>query len=92
MERMKETKRVEQPQQISCRIRVRGQLGADWADWFEGLVVTPQPDDTTLLEGDLRDQPALYGLLAKVRDLGLSLISVDVCAARRGAGEFPTTP
>jgi hypothetical protein len=58
-------------------IRLEGQLRAEWADWFEGLSVTLQPDGTTLLTGPVIDQAALYGLLKKVRDLGLLLISVN---------------
>ncbi len=50
-----------------------------WTDWFEGLSVTLQPDGTTLLSGPVVDQAALYGLLKKVRDLGMPLISVNQC-------------
>ena len=58
-------------------IRLEGQLRAEWADWFAGLSVTRQSDGTTLLSGPVVDQAALYGLLKKVRDLGLPLISVN---------------
>jgi hypothetical protein len=80
-ERTKGTAGTKQPEQLTCRIRVDGQLGPEWSDWFDGLAVTPRPDNTTLLAGSVRDQPALHGLLVKVRDLGLSLISVDVAGA-----------
>ena len=59
------------------RVRVQGQLGPEWSGWFTGLTVSPEPDGTTLLAGRLADQAALHGLLAAIRDLGLSLISVE---------------
>ena len=57
-------------------IRIEGRLDAQWQDWFDGMSVTLEADGTTLLSGPVPDQPALYGLLRKVRDLGLPLISV----------------
>lgn len=57
-------------------IRVKGLLDARWTAWFEGLRLERQTDGTTLIHGPLVDQAALHGLLARVRDLGLSLISV----------------
>jgi hypothetical protein len=57
-------------------IRVEGHLNARWADWFDGLSLTQESDGTTVLSGSVMDQAALYGLLAKVRDLGLPLIAV----------------
>lgn len=59
------------------RIRVKGQLDAYWSDWLEGLNIAPQAAGETLLCGLVTDQAALYGLLKKVRDMGLGLISVD---------------
>jgi hypothetical protein len=58
------------------QIRLKGHLGREWADWFEGLTITLEEDGDTLLTGPLVDQAALHGLLKKVRDLGLSLVSV----------------
>lgn len=58
------------------QIRLKGQLGPQWTDWFEGLAITPIDDGDTLLTGPIVDQAALYGLLRKVRDLGLPLLSV----------------
>jgi hypothetical protein len=58
------------------RIRVEGHLKSYWSDWFEGLVISTEEDGDTSLCGPVRDQAALYGLLAKVRDLGLNLVSV----------------
>ena len=59
------------------QIRIEGQLGQQWTDWFDGLSITPGEDGTTLLMGPVIDQSALHGLLKKVRDLGASLVSVN---------------
>jgi hypothetical protein len=59
------------------QIRIEGHLGADWADWFEGLTITLEKNGDTLLTGQVIDQAALHGLLKKVRDLGLTLVSVN---------------
>ncbi len=59
------------------QIRVQGVLDEKWSDWFEGLIVTPQADGKTLLTGPVRDQAALHGILARIRDLGLPLLSVE---------------
>jgi hypothetical protein len=58
------------------QIRIKGNLDPQWSDWFDSLAITPQPDDATLLVGPVADQPALHGILAKIRDLGLPLLSV----------------
>ncbi len=57
-------------------IRLKGHLDDKWADWFEGLTITREDNGETLLRGPVVDQAALYGLLRKVRDLGLPLLSV----------------
>jgi hypothetical protein len=57
-------------------IRVKGNLEPVWADWFDGFTVTRQANDETVLTGPVPDQPALHGLLAKIRDLGLPLLVV----------------
>ena len=59
-------------------IRVQGQLDSHWSTWFEGLTLTPLGNSETLIAGPIQDQAALHGILAKIRDLGLQLISV-VC-------------
>lgn len=59
-----------------CRIRVQGRLDQRWASWFDGLTISHDGDGTTLLQGPVADQAALHGLLQKVRDMGLPLISV----------------
>jgi hypothetical protein len=58
------------------QIRVQGELDERWAAWFDGLTVTAASDET-VITGLVADQPALHGLLIKVRDLGLRLISVN---------------
>jgi hypothetical protein len=58
------------------QIRVKGTFDSKWSDWFDGLTITPQADDETLLAGTVADQAALHGLLAKIRDLGLPLLSL----------------
>ena len=57
-------------------IRLKGHLDTRWTDWFEGLSLTHASDGTTMLSGPVVDQAALYGVLRKVRDLGLPLVSV----------------
>ena len=62
-------------------IRVSGHLGHQWADWFEGMNVTQDFDvkgcPISILSGNITDQSALHGILAKIRDIGLSIISVN---------------
>jgi hypothetical protein len=57
-------------------IRIEGHLDTRWAAWFDGLTLTHETDGTTVLHGPVVDQAALHGLLQKVRDLGLPLVSV----------------
>jgi len=57
-------------------LRVKGVLDGEWSEWFEGMVVQPQPGGETLLAGPVADQAALHGLLHKIRDMGLPLLSV----------------
>ena len=57
-------------------IRIKGHLGREWTDWFEGLAVTLEVNGETLLTGPLVDQAALHSVLKKVRDLGVPLLSV----------------
>ncbi len=58
-------------------IRVEGRLPGDWSDWFEGLEILCDPPGQSVLAGFLPDQSALHGVLAKIRDLNLKLVSVD---------------
>jgi hypothetical protein len=74
-------------------IRTQGHISDRWSDWFDGVTLEHQPDGTTLLRCPALDQAALHGLLAKVRDLGLPLISVTSIATPSDPDTTPdTTP
>lgn len=60
-----------------CEIRVKGHLEDRWSEWFGGMIITLEKDGETLLTGPVSDQAALHGLLKRVRDLGLTLLSVN---------------
>jgi len=62
------------------QIRIKGHLGQEWTDWFGGLTITLEENGETLLTGPVADQAALHGLLRKIRDVGMPLLSV-VCVA-----------
>ena len=64
-------------QPMVYQIRIEGHLGHQWTDWFEGLAITLEDNGETLLTGPVVDQAALHGLLRKVRDLGVPLLSVS---------------
>jgi hypothetical protein len=64
-------------QPVVYQIRVKGHLGHEWTDWFEGLTITLEENGDTLLTGPVVDQAALHGLLKKVRNLGMPLVSVS---------------
>jgi len=64
-------------QPMIYEIRIKGHLSHHWTDWFEGLTITLEEDGDTLLTGAVVDQAALHGLLKKVRDLGMPLLSVN---------------
>jgi hypothetical protein len=72
------------------QIRIKGQLSSDWTDWFGGLTVTLEDNGDTLLTGPVVDQAALHGLLKRVRDLGMPLISVNRVSP--GPAERPASP
>ncbi len=63
--------------QAIYEIRVKGNLDQKWSSWFDGFTITPQAKDATELTGPVADQAALHGLLARIRDLGLPLLSVQ---------------
>ena len=75
--------RPDRDQPLVYRIRLRGHLGSEWTDWFDGLTITLEEDGDTLLTGPVADQAALHGLLKRVRDLGMPLVSV--CPIERGS-------
>ena len=64
-------------QPVIYQIRIKGHLGSQWTDWFEGLTITLEEGGDTLLTGPVVDQSALHGLLRKIRDLGMTLISIQ---------------
>ena len=58
-------------------IRLQGHLDDQWAEWFDGMTIITQPDGTTILTGPVADQAALQGLLRRIADLGMTLLSVN---------------
>jgi hypothetical protein len=64
-------------QPMVYQIRIKGHLGQQWTDWFDGLTVRLEEDGNTLLSGVVIDQSALHGTLKKIRDLGMPLLSVN---------------
>lgn len=76
------------PTRPTCyEIRVAGHLSPQWADWFEGLTITLEENGDTLLTGPVTDQAALHGLLKKVHNLGLSLLSVNQLPREEAANQ-----
>ena len=61
---------------MSYTIRVQGHLDPSWSAWFDGLTITHDEDGATTLHGPVVDQAALYGLISRARDLGLTLLAV----------------
>jgi hypothetical protein len=70
-------------------IRARGRIDEDWSTWFGGLTIAYTPQDETILAGVVADQPELYGLLARLRDLGLSLLAVSCTESGNAAPISP---
>ena len=64
-------------QSLTYEIRVKGNLGPEWSAWFDGFTIAPQDNEETILVGQVADQPALHGLLAKIQNLGLTLVRVE---------------
>jgi hypothetical protein len=71
------TSHADLSRRATYHIRVEGHLGQQWADWFEGMSITLEPAGDTLLCGSMLDQAGLFGVLKKVRDLGMPLVSVS---------------
>jgi hypothetical protein len=65
-------------QPMVYQIRIKGELGPQWSEWFDELAITLEEDGNTLLSGTVVDQAALHGILKKVRDLGIPLLSVNI--------------
>jgi hypothetical protein len=78
----------EKTQPMVYQIRIKGHLGREWTDWFLGLTITAVDGGETLLTGPVVDQAELYGLLKKVRDIGMPLFSVNHVQANQA--ELPT--
>ncbi len=68
---------IDPGQPMVYQIRIKGHLGREWTDWFGGLTITLEDNGETLLTGPVVDQAALHGLLKKVRDLAMPLVSVS---------------
>jgi hypothetical protein len=68
--------RTDPDEPLAYQIRIKGHLDRQWTDWFGGLTITLEDNGDTLLTGPVVDQAALHGLLRKVRDLGMTLVSV----------------
>jgi hypothetical protein len=68
-------------------IRIKGHLDESWADWFDGLTIRHEASGETLLIGSLPDQSALHGVLNRLRDLGVQLISVNPIEGGQSSGE-----
>jgi hypothetical protein len=81
------TPQTDPDQPTIYQIRIKGHLGHQWADWFEDLTITLEDNGDTLLTGSVIDQAALHGLLRKVRDLGVPLLSVS--RVETGQAEAP---
>ena len=75
---------------MNYQITVKEYLEESWSAWFDGLTISHSPDGTTILAGPVRDQTALHGLLAKLRDLGLTLLAVGR-SAPSGLADEPRT-
>ena len=74
-------------QPMVYQIRIKGHLGQQWTDWFEGLTITLEDNGDTLLTGAVVDQAELHGILKKVRDLGIPLVSVNSSGQGSQGGE-----
>ncbi|HEX9069724.1 MAG TPA: hypothetical protein VF807_13210 [Ktedonobacterales bacterium] len=66
---------------MHCRIRIKGHLDPTWQEWFEGLEIAHEPEDTSSLSGSLKDQAALHGVLSKLRGLGLAVLALETTEA-----------
>lgn len=76
----------------SYQIRLKGHLGPQWAAYFDGFILTNSENGEALLTGVITDQAALHGVLAKIRDLGLPLLSVNRLASREANDDADSEP
>jgi hypothetical protein len=76
-------------QQTIYQFKLKGHLGQQWMNWFEGLTVTLEEDGNTLLSGIVVDQSALHGILKKIRDLGMPLLSMNTIDTDPAAKTYP---
>ncbi|MGV8966533.1 MAG: hypothetical protein ACOH2F_09650 [Cellulomonas sp.] len=83
------TRATQPPAPAGYRLRVAGHLDQHWSAWFGDLVLTHDDDGTTSLSGLVADQAELHGLLTKIRDLGVTLLSVAVVDPREGTDHQP---
>lgn len=82
---MTRTQANQQP--IIYQIKLQGHFDAQWAEWFGGLTISTEAEDETVLTGPIIDQAALHGLLRKIRDLGVPLLSVKQVESTRNQNE-----
>ena len=73
----KRNSEIDPGQPLVYQIRIKGHLDSGWTDWFGGLTITLSDNGDTLLTGPVIDQAALHGLLKKVRDVGMTLLSIN---------------
>jgi hypothetical protein len=79
-------KQIPVPEKSSViQIRIKGHLGEQWADWFDGMNITLEKDGDTLLTGPVTDQATLHGLLKRIRDLGMPLVSINPILPERAS-------
>lgn len=76
--------KTESGQRMFYEIRIKGHLGDQWTDWFEGMNITLEENGSTLITGPVLDQAGLHGLLKKVRDVGMTLLSVNQYHSTKG--------
>lgn len=81
---------IDSSQAMVYQIKLQGHLHLQWADWFDGMHITLEDNGETLLTGPVVDQSALYGLLRKVRDLGLPLLSLNSIQAKATGESSPS--
>jgi hypothetical protein len=81
----KDYSKINPSQPTIYKIRIKGHLDPQWTDWFEGLTITLEENGETLLTGLVVDQAALHGLLKRIRDLGMPLVSV--CPVEHGRAD-----